>query len=55
VSHVWHDSIRRANESGTHDDEAASTLVRTLAALLDASVDAFGPGVEFWHDYFSVP
>ncbi|KLU90635.1 hypothetical protein MAPG_10487 [Magnaporthiopsis poae ATCC 64411] len=55
VSHVWHDSIRRANESGRHDDEAAATMVGTLDALLDASVDAYVPEVEFWHDYFSVP
>ncbi|KAL8376600.1 hypothetical protein RB595_007617 [Gaeumannomyces hyphopodioides] len=55
VSHVWHDSIRRANDSKIHDDEAAATMVGTLDALLDASVDAYGPEVEFWHDYFSVP
>ncbi|RYP73598.1 hypothetical protein DL771_003486 [Monosporascus sp. 5C6A] len=55
VSHVWDESIRRANDSKTHDDEAASTLLKTLTALLDASVDAYGPNVEFWHDYFSVP
>ncbi|KAL8380913.1 hypothetical protein RB595_005282 [Gaeumannomyces hyphopodioides] len=55
VSHVWHDSIRRANDSETHDDEAAATMVGSLEALLDASVDSYGPEVEFWHDYFSVP
>ena len=55
VSHVWEDCIRRANEAKTHDDEAASTLIRTLTTLLNASVDAYEPGVEFWHDYFCVP
>ncbi len=55
VSHVWEDCIRRANETKAHDDEAASALIRALTALLDASIDAYGPGVELWHDYFSVP
>lgn len=52
---MWDDSIRRANLSKTHDDEAASTLLKTLVALLDASIDAYAPDTEFWHDYFSVP
>ena len=55
VSHVWDDSIRRANESKFHDDEAASTLIRTLKALFDGAEGAYQTGVEFWHDYFSVP
>jgi hypothetical protein len=57
VSHVWDDSIRRANanELKTHDDEAAGTLVSTLKALLKGAEDAYEPGVEFWHDYLSVP
>ncbi|KAH7309704.1 hypothetical protein B0I35DRAFT_440487 [Stachybotrys elegans] len=55
VSHVWDASIRRANDFKTNDDEAASALLMALTALLDASVDAYGPEVEFWHDYFSVP
>jgi hypothetical protein len=52
---VWDNSIRRANESKTHDDEAASTLIGVLEALLENVDDAYNPGVEFWHDYFSVP
>jgi hypothetical protein len=55
VSHVWDDSIRRANVSEMHDDEAASTLVHTLETLFHGAKDAYHPGVEFWHDYFSVP
>ncbi|KAK4159914.1 hypothetical protein QBC43DRAFT_326336 [Cladorrhinum sp. PSN259] len=55
VSHVWEDSIRTANQSKTHHDEAALTLLKTLEALLDASVEAYEPNTEFWHDYFSVP
>jgi hypothetical protein len=55
VSHVWDDSIRRANESKIHDDEAASTLIGTLKALFEGAEEAYQPGVEFWHDYFSVP
>jgi hypothetical protein len=57
VSHVWDDSIRRANDDKTksHHENAASTLIRTLEGLLANSEDAYGAGVEFWHDYFSVP
>ena len=57
VSHVWDNSIRKANDDGTksHHDDAASMLIRTLEALFDGVEDAYGPGVEFWHDYFSVP
>jgi hypothetical protein len=52
---VWDDSIRRANVSGSHDDDAASTLVRTLRGLFDGAETAYQPEVEFWYDYFSVP
>jgi hypothetical protein len=55
VSHVWDASIRRANDSKAHDDEAASTLIATLEALFEGAEDSYDPGVEFWHDYFSVP
>jgi hypothetical protein len=55
VSHVWEESIRLANESKCHNNEAASTLINTLESLLQGVEDAYDPGVEFWHDYFSVP
>jgi hypothetical protein len=55
VSHVWDASIRVANDSGTHNDEAATLLINTLEALFEGAKDAYDPGVEFWHDYFSVP
>jgi len=55
VSHVWEESIRTANQSQAHHDDAASTVLKTLETLLDASLDAYEPGTEFWHDYFSVP
>jgi len=47
VSHIWDASIGRANESKTHDDEAASPLIATLEALLGGTEDAYDPGVEF--------
>lgn len=37
VSHVWDPSIRRANESRSHNDEAASTLIDTLGTLLEGA------------------
>ncbi|KAM7205135.1 hypothetical protein V8F20_003272 [Naviculisporaceae sp. PSN 640] len=55
VSHVWEESIRDANEAKAHHDDAAYTVLRTLKTLLGASLDGYGPGAEFWHDYFSVP
>ncbi|KAI3326855.1 hypothetical protein HD806DRAFT_488381 [Xylariaceae sp. AK1471] len=55
VSHVWDDSIRRANESRSHNDEAAYVLIDCLGALLKGAEDTYESGVEFWHDYFSVP
>jgi hypothetical protein len=55
VSHVWEASIRLANESKTYNDDAASTLISTLESLFHGAKDAYDPGVEFWHDYFSVP
>ncbi|RYP05183.1 hypothetical protein DL765_009918 [Monosporascus sp. GIB2] len=56
VSHVWHDSIRMANEQQTDDNgRAASRLVQTLEGLFEGAEDAYDEGVEFWHDYFSVP
>ncbi|EPE31825.1 hypothetical protein GLAREA_11907 [Glarea lozoyensis ATCC 20868] len=55
VSHVWDDSIRRANVSGVHEEAAASTLVKTLKDLFIGAEESYSPGVEFWHDYFSVP
>lgn len=55
VSHVWDSSIRRANESRNHNDEAASALINALVTLLERAEDAYESGVEFWHDYFSVP
>jgi hypothetical protein len=44
VSHVWDTSIRRANESKTHGDEAASTLIGTPEALFGGAEDAYDPG-----------
>jgi len=55
VSHVWDESIRTANQLKAHHDDAASTVLKTLETLLDASLDAYDHGTEFWHDYFSVP
>jgi hypothetical protein len=55
VSHVWDDSIRTANASKTHNDDAAWTMLRTIEALFKGAQDAYEPEVEFWHDYFSVP
>lgn len=56
VSHVWHSSIRQAHSSTTHthDAEAASTLLSTIKALTDAASPAYGPEIEFWHDYVSI-
>lgn len=50
VSHVWDDSIRRANESRSHNDEAAYKLIDSLDALFKGAQDAYESGVEFWHD-----
>jgi hypothetical protein len=55
VSHVWDNSIRVANESRAHNDDAALAMLGTLKALFKGAKDAYGPDVEFWHDYFSVP
>jgi hypothetical protein len=55
VSHVWDDSIRIANASKTHNDDAAWTMLGTLETLFKGAQDAYEPDVEFWHDYFSVP
>jgi hypothetical protein len=55
VSHVWDSSIRIANKHRVHNNAAASKLVDTLEALFEGSEDAYKAGVEFWHDYFSVP
>lgn len=55
VSHVWTDSIREANVNRSHNDAAASKLISTLVALGMGAEPAYGPDVEFWHDYFSVP
>jgi hypothetical protein len=55
ISHFWHDSIRTANASGSHHDAAAAVLIRTLEAIREGSADSYPLGVEFWHDYFSVP
>ncbi|KAM7213440.1 hypothetical protein V8F06_011178 [Rhypophila decipiens] len=55
VSHVWDDSIRRANADRVHSNAAASQLIKTLEALFAGAEDAYEAGVEFWHDYFSVP
>lgn len=55
VSHVWTDSIREANVNRSHNDAAASKLINTLVALGIGAEPAYGPDVEFWHDYFSVP
>ena len=55
VSHVWDDSIRVANKHRVHNNAAAARLVNTLKALFEGSVGAYPTGVEFWHDYFSVP
>ncbi|KAK1833405.1 hypothetical protein QBC39DRAFT_254443 [Podospora conica] len=55
VSHVWSDSIRDANLTRTHTDAAAAKLIATLTGLRRGAARAYGPSVEFWHDYFSVP
>lgn len=55
VSHVWHDSVRKANELRGHHSEAAWTLIDTLVGLFQGAERAYNPGTEFWHDYFSVP
>jgi len=55
ISHVWDDSIREANEARAHNDAAACKLLATLEALFQGAEDAYDAGVEFWHDYFSVP
>jgi hypothetical protein len=55
VSHVWDNSIRTANKHRVHNNAAASKLVDTLEALFEGSENAYKAGIEFWHDYFSVP
>lgn len=58
VSHVWDNSIRAANSDPNrgHNNAAASKLIATLEALFDdTNENVYNVGVEFWHDYFSVP
>ncbi|KAK3395253.1 hypothetical protein B0H63DRAFT_445291 [Podospora didyma] len=54
LSHVWEESIRTANaRPNTHHGDAARVLLKTLEELLDASLAAYDPGTEVWHDYFT--
>lgn len=55
VSHVWTDSIRETNANRAHNDSAATKLLSTLVRLGVGAEHGYGPEVEFWHDYFSVP
>lgn len=55
ISHVWTDSIREANENRAHNTAATIKLIGTLVGLGLGARNAYGPEVEFWHDYFSVP
>lgn len=55
VSHVWDNSIRVVNEPRAHNDDATLAMLGTLGALFRGAEDAYGPEVEFWHEYFSVP
>lgn len=55
VSHVWHDSIREANQAWCHIDAAAQKLIETLRGFAVGTRDAYDKETEFWHDYFSVP
>jgi hypothetical protein len=55
VSHVWTDPIREANATRAHNNAATTKLIGTLVGLGMGAKSAYGPEVEFWHDYFSVP
>lgn len=55
ISHVWHQSIAEANDSGQPSDEATTDVRITLVNVLFAVTIFEGKPTEIWHDYLSIP
>ncbi|KAI0023747.1 hypothetical protein F4780DRAFT_20953 [Xylariomycetidae sp. FL0641] len=56
ISHVWHDPVRRAHETGAYDEEGASLVYSVPWRVLLAASRPFDQDrIEIWHDYWSVP
>jgi hypothetical protein len=55
VSHVWHEVVRDAHESGQSSLAACNQVYNSTFKILQSSRENFGPNTEIWHDYLCVP
>ncbi|KAH7069565.1 hypothetical protein BKA63DRAFT_519195 [Paraphoma chrysanthemicola] len=55
VSHAWHDPVARAYASRESNTEAARMIFELPVRVLLAAIHRFGPDVQIWHDYISIP
>lgn len=55
ISHVWHEPVRTAHETGKSSPEACNLVYQSPLKILQSARKSFGPGTQIWHDYLSVP
>lgn len=55
ASHAWHEQVALAHLSRLSNNEAERLVRIVPIQTLMAAMDKFGPDVEIWHDYISVP
>lgn len=55
VSHAWHEPVARAYASREVNIEAARMVFELPVRMLVAASQRFGPDVQIWHDYISIP
>jgi hypothetical protein len=55
ISHFWDESVAVANDSRSSNDEAEILVPRCLWGTFAAVEAEYGPDIELWHDYISIP
>jgi len=55
VSHAWHEPVARAYASRESNIQAARIVFEIPVRILVAATQRFGPNVQIWHDYISIP
>ncbi|TAQ89094.1 hypothetical protein B7494_g2568 [Chlorociboria aeruginascens] len=55
VSHAWHSVVSIAHTSRISTPEAVYRVYDTPIQVLRAAAQRWGPDIEIWHDYVSVP
>lgn len=55
ISHAWHPPIAEAYAMRQYNLAAAVMVYEMPFCILSSVIKRFGPGVQIWHDYLSIP